>query len=370
MSQPVVDGRTPPVAVWQVLDAMKGDELKRWRTAPVENQTPAQDRGLDRLPFPFGWYVACYSDEIAVGEVKPLRYFARDLAIWRGEDGKVRIMEAYCKHMGAHMGHGGKVHGNQLECPFHAWRYDGEEGVVKEIPYSKAIPPQVKRKCMRTWHVEEANNFVWMWYHPDDAAPMWELDHYPEATDPEWTAYDRYDWIVEAPLQFLTENVADLAHFKYVHGTATYPDAKISFDGHRRLGRVEAKMGTPRGEVDGVITNGNNGPGQSFSRFSGISETLLVAGMTPVEKDKLRVRFAFTQPKDQADGPMGNLAKALIRDILKQFDQDKVIWDRQRFQEQALVCEGDGPIGELRRWYYQFYAEWNGAKAPPAQTAA
>ena len=45
------------------------------------------------------------------------------------------------------MGVGGKVHGNLLECPFHAWRYDGEEGVVKDIPYSKAIPPQVKRKC-------------------------------------------------------------------------------------------------------------------------------------------------------------------------------------------------------------------------------
>ena len=44
-----------------------------------------------------------------------------------------------------------------LECPFHAWRYDGEEGVVKDIPYAKAIPPQVKRKCLRTWPVTEAN---------------------------------------------------------------------------------------------------------------------------------------------------------------------------------------------------------------------
>ena len=142
MSEAMVDKRTAPVAVWQVLDAMKGDELKRWRTAPVENQSPPEDRGLDRLPFPFGWYVACYSDEIAEGEVKPLRYFGRDLAIWRGEDGKVRIIDAYCKHLGAHMGHGGKVHGNLLECPFHAWRYAGEEGVVKEIPYAKVIPPQ------------------------------------------------------------------------------------------------------------------------------------------------------------------------------------------------------------------------------------
>ena len=60
--------------------------------------------------------------------------------MWRGEDGQVRIIDAYCKHLGAHMGHGGKVHGNLLECPFHAWRYDGEEGVVKESPLLQIDP--------------------------------------------------------------------------------------------------------------------------------------------------------------------------------------------------------------------------------------
>jgi phenylpropionate dioxygenase-like ring-hydroxylating dioxygenase large terminal subunit len=365
-----IDARTPPVAAFQIVGAMSPDELKAWRVAPVTGQVSAAERGIDRIPFPFGWYAACYSDELALGEVKPLRAFGKDMALWRGEDGQPRMIDAYCKHLGAHMGVGGKVHGNLLECPFHAWRYDGEEGTVKDIPYSKSIPPQVKRKCTRTWPMAEGNGFVWMWYHPEEAAPLWELDVFPEASDPDWTAYDRYEWIVEAPLQFLTENVADLAHFKYVHGTATYPDAEISFDGHRRMGIVKAKLGTPQGEVDGTITNGNNGPGQSYSRFSGISETLLVTGMMPVEHDKLCVRFAFTQPKDQASGPMGSLARALIRDILKQFDQDKVIWDRQRFIEQAPICEGDGPIGDLRRWYYQFYAEWKGATQPPSAEAA
>ena len=30
-----------------------------------------------------------------------------------------------------------------------------------------------------------------------------------------------------------------------------------------------------------------------------------------------------------------------IRDIIKQFDQDKVVWDRQRFVERALICDGE-----------------------------
>jgi hypothetical protein len=57
---------------------------------------------------------------------------------------------------------------------------------------------------------------------------------------------------------------------------------------------------------------------------------------------------------------MAGLAKALIRDICKQFDQDKVIWDRQRFVANPIICDGDGPIPAFRQYYAQFYAEWEG----------
>lgn len=362
------DARTAPVATWQVVGAMSPEERAAWRMADIPGNVGAAERGADQIPFGVGWYAACYSDEIAVGEVKPLRAFGKELAMWRGEDGQVRVIDAYCKHLGAHMAHGGKVAGNRLECPFHAWRYD-EQGSVQEIPYARVIPPQAKRPC-GGWPTEEGSGFIWIWYHPNGEAPQWERVDFAEVGDPEWTEFDRYDWVVHAPLQFLAENSADLAHFTYVHGTATFPEAEIKFDGIRRTGVVEAKLGTPKGEVEGKITNANIGPGQAWTRFTGISETLLIAGMTPVDHDKVRVRFAFTQPKAQAEGPMGGLAKALIRDILKQFDQDKVIWDRQKFVEKALICDGDGPIGDFRRWYYQFYAEWGGQGGPTQAIAA
>ena len=45
------------------------------------------------------------------------------------------------------------------------------------------------------------------------------------------------------------------------------------------------------------------------------------------------------------------------KDICKQFDQDKVVWDRQKYLPNALVCDGDGPIGKFRKWYSDFYVE-------------
>jgi phenylpropionate dioxygenase-like ring-hydroxylating dioxygenase large terminal subunit len=353
----ILDARTAPVAVWQMLSGLKGEALQNWRMAEPVNRASVSERNLD-TPFPFGWYPAMLSSELDIGEVKPLRYFGRDLVIWRGEDGRARMLDAYCKHLGAHMGYGGKVDGNRLECPFHAWRYD-ETGVVHEIPYARVIPPQVRRPCEHQWPVDEANRWIYFWYHPNGDAPHWPLAHFAETTDPQWTDYEIHEWYVWGSIQNMAENGVDSAHFKYIHGTASFPDYKFGWDGHKRDAYVDAKMGTPRGEVDGRIAFGSTGPGQSWTRFTGISETLLVACITPVEQDKVHARFCFTQPRTQAEGDGARLARALIRDICKQFDQDKVVWDRQKYLDKPLVCDGDGPIAMFRKHYSQFYVGAN-----------
>lgn len=361
-SQTASDARTPPVAVWRLLENLKGQDLADWRLAEVTNRASVEERNLG-IGFPFGWYPLELSTDLAVGEVKPLRYFSRDLVMWRGEDGKVRIVDAYCRHLGAHMGYGGKVHGNLLECPFHAWRYDGAEGTVTDIPYSRSIPPQVKRQCVTPYHVVEANRWIWMWYHPQNIAPLWEVVHLPECSDPEWTEFDIHEWNVWGSLQNMAENGVDVAHFKYIHGTANVPLGDLRWGDWGRGADVKAKMGTPRGEVDGCISYETMGPGQAWTRFTGISETLLVACTTPVELDHLRTRFCFLQPRAQAEGESAGVARAIIRDICKQFDQDKVVWDRQRYQADAIICEGDGPIAQFRKFYARFYAVGDGA--PP-----
>mgnify|MGYP000165060659 FL=1 len=353
---PAGDARTQPVAVWQVLEKMTKDELKDWRVAPLDNRPSVEERNLD-IGYPFGWYPMLLSNELAVGEVKPLRYFSQELAIWRGEDGEVRMVDAYCKHLGAHMGHGGKVHGNLLECPFHAWRYDGNEGNVKEIPYARAIPPQVKRKCKDVWPIQEANQIIWAWYHPNGDAPLYDVVALPEATDAEWTEFDECTWKIWGSLQNMGENGVDFAHFKYIHGTATMPESELEWGEWGRKGIVRAKMGTPQGEVDGVITATSNGPGQNWVRFEGICETLLIACITPVEQDQLHVRYFYTQPKSQKEGPMAGLAKAIIADVNKQLDQDKVVWDRMIFEPNPIICDGDGPIPKYRQFYSRYYAE-------------
>src|SRR5262245_30397134 len=97
-----------------------------------------------RFPFPpyaNGWFRALYSHQLARGEVKALHRLGRELVAFRGEDGAARVFDAHCRHLGAHLGYGGKVEGNAIRCPFHGWLWNGSDGRCLEIPYAKRIPP-------------------------------------------------------------------------------------------------------------------------------------------------------------------------------------------------------------------------------------
>ena len=352
----MIDARTTPPAVWSVLENLKGDTLTSWRMADVPGRRTAEQRNLTE-DFPFGWYAVCYSDELPAGTLKTVHYLSREMVVWRGEDGTARVLDAYCRHLGAHMGHGGRVSGNNLECPFHAWEYDGTGAVVR-IPYARSIPPQAKRAdCVKGWPVVERNGFVWIWYHPAGKAPLWEVETFLEVGSPGWTDYKKSEWRVFNSIRNMHDNGVDLAHFLYIHRTAELPQSEVTIDGQRMTTISRAKLGTPRGLVDGAIVSDNISPGHSSVRFQGISETLLVGAITPIEKDELHVRFAFTQPKEEAEGPMGGLARALIRDICKQLDQDKVVWDHQYYEKEPLLCDSDGPVPLARLRYDQFMSD-------------
>ena len=52
-------------------------------------------------PYPTGWFMVGFSEDVAPKGVKPLRYFARDLVLFRTEDGKAVVADAHCPHLGA-----------------------------------------------------------------------------------------------------------------------------------------------------------------------------------------------------------------------------------------------------------------------------
>ena len=76
------------------------------------------------FPMPFGWFKVALADDVPAGAVITRHYFGTELVVWRDDEGRVACQEAYCPHLGAHLGWGGKVEGQRIRCPFHGWVFD------------------------------------------------------------------------------------------------------------------------------------------------------------------------------------------------------------------------------------------------------
>ena len=162
--------------------------------------------------------------------------------MWRGDDGVAHVQAPYCAHMGAHLGYGGKVAGKNIQCPFHAWQFDGS-GAVTNVPYCKMIPPKLKKaNTVQMWPVVEANRQIHVWFHPAGEAPKWDVAVWSETTDPAWSDLQRFDWIINSHILDIAENQADFPHFLYVHETAEFPHfGELKIEGPRsKLDRKNA----------------------------------------------------------------------------------------------------------------------------------
>jgi nitrite reductase/ring-hydroxylating ferredoxin subunit len=311
---------------------------------------------MSRYPFPipFGWFQVGYPDDVATGQVKPLFYFGRDLVLWRDEDGAAHVNDAHCPHLGAHLGHGGSVHGCEIQCPFHGWRFD-PAGNNTDIPYSERVNKAGK---IRAYPVIERNGMIMAWYHPEDADPLWEIPEVPEFNDEEnFQRLDSRDWMVDAAWQELAENGVDSAHFRYVHNTDIVPTLdSYENDGWVAHMRSTQKFPTPRGVVDGRIDVDTYGPGLGVVRFSGIVDTVNLGCNTPIDAEHCHMRFNFAVRKLGDEASTSSVGAAFVQEVSRQVEEDIPIWENKAFIPRPALADTDGPFMKFRKWASQFYA--------------
>jgi phenylpropionate dioxygenase-like ring-hydroxylating dioxygenase large terminal subunit len=319
------------------------------------------------LPIPFGWYCVAFTEDLKVGDVKPVHYFGKELVVFRTESGEAKVLDAYCPHLGAHLGHGGKVKGESIACPFHGWQFNGG-GQCTAVPYAKNMPPKVAggKQAVYAYPTVEKNQVIWAWYHPQRVEPTFDVVDLPQYSSKDWTAIERFKWVINTTIQETGENAADAAHFLFTHNATEMPKGDVTFNGHQRQAiynstvRVMNADGTYDEDASkkrsSYVDTNNSGPGQTWQHFQGMMETMLMGLVTPIDDQSLELHFVFTQPAQQGEQEK-MIAKMTVTELVNQVGNDIPIWEHKMYLENPMLCDGDGPIHQYRKWFRQFYAE-------------
>lgn len=311
------------------------------------------DNAIPPLTYPRGWFCLGPSSELRPGEARSVQAFGTRLAYFRGEDGRLRLIDGYCPHMGAELGRGCVV-GEHLRCPFHHWSWDGD-GRCVDIPYARRIPA---RALVASWPIEELNGLALFWYDPEGPSePDYRIPAIADCGSSSWTPWELRSVQINTHWREIVDNVADRAHFGPVHhAPVSYFDN--AFEGHRAV-QHSRTVSDALGELDFVATY--IGPAYQVGEYTAtIDGRAIRARMLnthlPLDENSFRQTFGVMLCKDDIDGDdVAGFLEQYVEKSLASFVQDVDIWMNKRYVENPVLCDGDGPLHQLRRWYAQFY---------------
>ena len=84
---------------------------------------------------------------------------------------------------------------------------------------------------------------------------------------------------------------------------------------------------------------------------------VIINAHTPVDDENVMLRFGVSMKAGA--GMTDDLIDHFIDNMRDGYLQDVQIWENKIYLDRPILCDGDGPIGEFRRWYSQFYTPRN-----------
>lgn len=320
-------------------------------------------------PYPNGWFVIEFSHLVKVGDILPATFMGQELVVYRTASGKAVVSDAHCPHMGAHLAHGGKVLNEEIQCPFHGFRFDCE-GTCTATGYGTKAPPTAR---LKQWPVKERNGLIFVYHDENGSEPTWEL---PTLDTSGWTNLATTVFDLNGHPQETTENIADVGHFNWIHGyDEVVEETKAEVNGpvfnvDYAFSRKALEFGRLR-KIRVHFSAVAYGLGYSFVDTYVPRLGLKIKNFvlpTPTKDGMVQLRLAMAIKHIERSSKLHPLAffipkKLLAQIVLKvgfrvycnEVSDDFKIWNNKKYVVKPPIAKGDGPIPLYRKWAEQFY---------------
>lgn len=327
------------------------------------------DAGEAPTRYARGWHCLGLADGFRDGNPHAIEAFGTKLVIFADSTGTLRVLDAFCRHMGGDLTMG-TVKGDAVACPFHDWRWAGD-GRCTLVPYANRVPPRART---RAWTTMEENRQLFVWNDPQGSVPPPQLaiPRIEGAFSDEWSGWSWNSVRIDgANCREVVDNVVDMAHFFYIH--FAFP---TSFKNVLE-GQVASQFLETRARPDVMANSSYSGTDvtlRSAASYFGPSymidnlwhdyhgttvNSVLINCHYPVSPTSFVLQWGVIVKRlpgltiAQAD----KVAAKMSRSIGVGFLQDVEIWKHKSRIDNPLLCAEDGPVYQLRRWYEQFYVD-------------
>jgi len=189
------------------------------------------------------WYPICTAENLAEENPQRVELLGARLVAFRDEEGNAHVLADTCIHRGGSLGKG-KVIGNNVQCPYHGWEFNGD-GMCTKIPsMDKGSPPG--RAKVDSYPVQEKYGIIFAF-----------LGDLPEAERPPLHLVEEFEkegWQFSGPLTFeldayyerSIENGLDPVHNEFVHpaqGAPRLEEDRLTIESSEWGAKFIAKFG-------------------------------------------------------------------------------------------------------------------------------
>ena len=254
--------------------------------------------------------------------------------------------------------------------------------------------PERAKNALRSWPVVEKNGFIAVWYDPENGEPNWQLPDIPQWGPGHWG-----DWVfnkarIKAHGREVIENIVDIGHFPSVHGgyVEQFDNIFKPFS-VTQISKVRqhhnAVMLQPAGfDIDLAAirderVNANSdawgdatyhGPSVMYYYTEVKMDDMEYASWwvnyhTPINENEIELTSGVIVASTNDQPLPEEFTQMYPMSAIAAFGQDVEVWKTKVYRSDPILCDGDGPINKLRKWYNRFYEPreqeaWNEPATP------
>jgi phenylpropionate dioxygenase-like ring-hydroxylating dioxygenase large terminal subunit len=215
---------------------------------------------------------------------------------------------------------------------------------------------------MNVWPICEWNGIVFVWHDEAGRPPLWELPVLPQLEGHEYHPPEKDCWRIKAHVQNVMDNVADPAHFVYVHGASEMPNfIEHRFEDHHWKAKAEQTFGggrestwlTPNGPLTVTVDYLSFGIGFMMAFFPDLfGSGYYIGATTPIDDTHCDHWFTMTTRRETPP----EFHRLLAEGQRKLTQMDFFTWENMKVLDSPnLTPEEAKYMLALRRWSRQFY---------------